>query len=669
MRLKYLLVLLLTPLCIAQTPTGAHRISQVLVKGNALNANVGPFASITVCVANTGCATGATIYSDQALTVPIQQPLVANGSGNYDYYIASGCVDEQISSPGSQAIFIPNVCPFNGVSGGGAGNPAPPAFAVQLANAGVTSFQGDGFININPTTHTLTSRINNGVSNANSYRTSNATNDGIANFIASTDCNSVSCAAMVPPTSNDASTGTNQAGNSTTNSVSLFDQRYNAFGMYNTNPLPSGFGFNFVIQSGFPAETAYTVGSKSAIQGAEQDMRFEQALFINPGYVTSGEGCPFNCPAAGYTSTAQWQIQNVLTQNNFFPGAGVRGIWGQTNNFTGIGDASVMHFNNLYAGGAISASDEGIHGLGESNISTPADWQGTITSLTDPSHFVANQTASANTQGVGRYMIDRTATPLLSLQLTANIFSPTNTAPFYGTVVFDASTPALPVSYAQGSLVNDCVVPIQEGTVAQTSCTVHATTGTFTATGAGPGGDQGLFCAAQNTGGNMIFGAQVLSATAKDGSGNQILTLMAHRSVHALGVGSNPTMAAQGGACGTVVSLNGDTNSDGTLNGSVIPVIVSPSPHTVGYAHYNSSQLWSSAVAPGSSARTEAIFGVPNVGVAPGSFQATNVSRTNNVLTGTIDGDENKFSLVNTFVVTVSGCSDSSVNTGIGGAG
>lgn len=111
MRLKPLLILLLAPLCLAQS-TGAHRISQVLVKGNNINANVGPFANITVCVAGTGCATGANIFSDQAMTQLISQPLVADGSGNYDYYVPTGCYDEQISSPGSQAIFIPNVCPF-----------------------------------------------------------------------------------------------------------------------------------------------------------------------------------------------------------------------------------------------------------------------------------------------------------------------------------------------------------------------------------------------------------------------------------------------------------------------------------------------------------------------------------------------------------------------------
>lgn len=96
---------------------GAHRIGQVLVRGNGVAANVSPQASVLVCVAGTGCATSATVYSDIDLTQPLSQPVVADSSGNYDYYIAEGCVDEQISSPGQGSLILQNVCPFNGSGG------------------------------------------------------------------------------------------------------------------------------------------------------------------------------------------------------------------------------------------------------------------------------------------------------------------------------------------------------------------------------------------------------------------------------------------------------------------------------------------------------------------------------------------------------------------------
>lgn len=136
---KYLLlsVLLFPSLCLAQ---GAHRISQIIVKGNNTAANISPYAKIQVCVAGTNCQTAATVYSDVALTHTLQLPLTADESGNYDYYITSGCVDESISSPGQGTKFLPNVCPGNGQSGGGGGvNPSTVPFPIcYYATAGST---------------------------------------------------------------------------------------------------------------------------------------------------------------------------------------------------------------------------------------------------------------------------------------------------------------------------------------------------------------------------------------------------------------------------------------------------------------------------------------------------------------------------------------------------
>jgi hypothetical protein len=104
--------------CFAQ---GAHRLSQVLVKGNNVAANVGPYANIRVCVLNTSCNQLAPIFTDASMTIRATNPVIADGNGNYDYYVAVGCVDEQISTPGQGQKFVPNVCPFNGQAGGGGG--------------------------------------------------------------------------------------------------------------------------------------------------------------------------------------------------------------------------------------------------------------------------------------------------------------------------------------------------------------------------------------------------------------------------------------------------------------------------------------------------------------------------------------------------------------------
>ena len=65
-------------------------------------------------------------------------------------------VPENASCEAGQVIqqLLPLICVDN--TAGAAGNPAAPAFAVQLANSGVTSFQADPNITINPTTHNFT---------------------------------------------------------------------------------------------------------------------------------------------------------------------------------------------------------------------------------------------------------------------------------------------------------------------------------------------------------------------------------------------------------------------------------------------------------------------------------------------------------------------------------
>jgi hypothetical protein len=98
---------------------GAHRVSQVIVRGNNTAANVSPNASILVCVVDTQCNSIASVYSDPGLSQPLSQPLTADNSGNYNYYVLVGCVDERISAPGQDVLNLKRVCPFNGVAGGG----------------------------------------------------------------------------------------------------------------------------------------------------------------------------------------------------------------------------------------------------------------------------------------------------------------------------------------------------------------------------------------------------------------------------------------------------------------------------------------------------------------------------------------------------------------------
>jgi hypothetical protein len=137
--LKTLLALLLTTSCLAQ---GGHRLSQVITRGPGIAANVVPFATVNVCVAGTFCNTLQPVFSDLALTQPLTQPVVADAGGNFDYYVADGCHDEQYSAPTLGVITRYNVC-----TGGGSGpivevngTPLLTASPVNLVDSATVTF-------------------------------------------------------------------------------------------------------------------------------------------------------------------------------------------------------------------------------------------------------------------------------------------------------------------------------------------------------------------------------------------------------------------------------------------------------------------------------------------------------------------------------------------------
>ena len=108
MKLRYLpLLLLLSAFASAQ---GYHRSSQLLARGSGVQANVAPYARILVCTSGTNCASTPTLYSDAALTMAIANPVVADGNGNYSYYVGASCVDEQYTAPGATKSTALDVC-------------------------------------------------------------------------------------------------------------------------------------------------------------------------------------------------------------------------------------------------------------------------------------------------------------------------------------------------------------------------------------------------------------------------------------------------------------------------------------------------------------------------------------------------------------------------------
>lgn len=117
---KILALLFMFGVLVAVSPAqGVHRFGTVFARGNGVAANVVPYAKVSVCVTGTFCNTLAPVYSDIALTTILPQPVVADASGNFSYYYAPGCVDEQTSSPNQGLVIILDVCLFTGGGSGG----------------------------------------------------------------------------------------------------------------------------------------------------------------------------------------------------------------------------------------------------------------------------------------------------------------------------------------------------------------------------------------------------------------------------------------------------------------------------------------------------------------------------------------------------------------------
>ncbi len=123
--------------------TGAMAPQQVALKTvNGLTQPI-PNATITVCAPNTpglpcSPALTGTIFQDTALTLPLSNPFVADGLGNYQFAATSGNYTVTVTAPGfnGQSYQVS----IGGNGGGGAGNPGTPLGSVQGNNN--SFFQG-----------------------------------------------------------------------------------------------------------------------------------------------------------------------------------------------------------------------------------------------------------------------------------------------------------------------------------------------------------------------------------------------------------------------------------------------------------------------------------------------------------------------------------------------
>lgn len=493
-----------------------------------------------------------------------------------------------------------------GGSGGGGGGGTPVGFgAIQSSNINASSF------------------INSGAYNTDQYATGGG-NNGIANFIASSNCSTPGCLAYRPATSTD--TEVPFVYPSTSTKAQFFDDHAN--GQHNeiaSNPgvFPTTI-FSVMNWGGYLGSKTSDVSTLT--MGNPQYKEYQSNSWVAPGEENDALGPPTSAPASPFTAASQWSLPGWRNITNTFNGMGIRVGDNERTIIGGIGDFSAHTDFISSSGGCRYPSDECGY-LRNSHSFNNSDYFGTGTAVADAYHLKTTPIAGVGTQGTGRLIQDNTI-PIFQNQTINIINAPGEAGHGMGTVVFDSGTTAVPVSRAWGTVVGTCAVPIQEGTTAITgTCTFALQSGTIEVT-AGAGDGNGLFCAAQNTKGNMAFGAEVISV-GTPGGGNQTAVLRIHQSIQ-----SNPSASPiaivgywmQGGTCGDVVNLQVDNRNYGfgdtaQVNGSTFPSIGSFDTHTVTYWQPGGSQVMQVIPQKGSYFRSTSTGGR-----LPGSIALTNIT-------------------------------------------
>lgn len=649
-----------------------------------------PFSQVRVCAQTGGgspCNPLSTIYSDPALTHQISNPVTTDSRGNYNVFVASGYYILQFTVAGSGMYSYV----ASAATGSGGANLTPNAIqfatsttATQAATAAnvVSLFTGAGpcFLKSDGTCTNVGSGGNlPSVTGTSQFANAGATAffsggvvnsdaiGGIAATIASSSCVFAHCAVVVPPTSTDTTIATvfSQLG---LGSSFLQDLRANANGQYFVNP---GIGFNAASLSGsgqaaLPLEALYTEPSPTVTQGIGQTVRSSLNFFYAPGYSLGPDvaGCPLGCPNPPHTGApAAWASHSVAVDFVSFNGSGINNTNAWFANAYGTGDfqGPVGADFVTYMGGWVAPSDEGAHMLGSIHAGNQGDYQGTLTAIVDANHIVTSTVTANGTQGQGRFLMDQTTamqsstgSPLVLID-TTKITAPGVEFP-YGTVQSTGAN--FFVDNAEGTLTNDCTVPIQEGGVAigQNSgvngCQVTVTSGTFDTISP--------VCMAQNKWNLFDIGIKLSAATALSG-GHQTITGTMHRSVTA------GAYVFQGKMCGAMLVPQGDGTheTDGGLvvQGSVFPIVGCINSNTCVYVNYQASQVWAAIPNNGSQWGSTAT----DLSQSAKGLQASSLVRTGGVVNGFLVGagvssSDRWMTMQNTIFFTVSGCSDTTFN-------
>lgn len=415
---------------------------------------------------------------------------------------------------------------------GGAGNPAPPSFAVQLANNGATGFQADSKILINPTIHSFQAPINSGFAYATGY------GDGSTNGI------SACAAAGLANCSADPSYPTTE--------------QYSP-----TSTIPS-WPSAFTFQDLRGGHNLYLVHNPPATYQPYGDPNNTDTLFYTqhdgapvwPGdlyqlaykmvFNSNTPGGNFDFPNLGTGSAAGWEVPETLNIQSTVYGSGIDEAVAISSNKMGSGDHVGMYCNIFnYLGGTTGLSDEGKKCLASRTQQAAAEYSATCTTgcTTGSVHVVTACQSGTNActpiaAGPGGYAIDSTQTPLsntITLLANSSLSSTTMSALTMGTTV--------PVSNGWGTQQANISTPNR--------MYCYYSTSSLTSVGTAGGGNSVYAGTITNGANNALAGCAVLIAGFGTSANNGSFTVVSSTAT-TLTLNNASGSAQSGGATSTV---------------------------------------------------------------------------------------------------------------------
>lgn len=439
-----------------------------------------------------------------------------------------------------------------GCTGGAAGNPAPPSFAVQSANSGATSFQADSSILINPTTHSFQAPIANGFANAIGY--GNGSTNGISACVAAGLSSYCIAGPTYPPT-----------------------EQYTQ-----ASPIPN-WPSNFVFRDQRPGSNLYLYHNPTlnATYGdtnnpSEQHLFYRDGTLAIPGGQTSLKLFDFSIvdnvtlPGFSYGNATVgptgWMIPAGLVVSQFVNGEGISEAINTDTFKYAPGDTVGVYCQANGRGGSIAKSDEGTKACSGSTTEIAGLFSAPCTTgCTAGSTAIKVTTANCPptfggqcTMGTGMPLLDTTAGPTTT---TASAIAASGLSSSISAVTVAAT---VPISVAWGTLASN-VAPV--GTTIppftqSLTFNVTLTSGTFTAPSLG--------CFASQT-----QEQAAITAVGTPSGGVQSVTVSVH-SGHSSG-----SFFFQGGMCGNGINFTAYNQTNGGTLRYLLDVVGSTDAHTL----------------------------------------------------------------------------------------